>query len=348
MKLPKVSFPLLVSVCILFLLAACIISCIEVTPTLTPMLLLTNTPPTGALLTTTAVAPIVDKSLPEAAATLPALAISYTEANPLTEPQEISNLLDILLLRQEAWFSRPGWYLKTVCNYSAPGRDEWMACLHFLAHVVDEAHTCREQLVYFVIDGQVKPFEIMLEDGSRAGFTLPEVTFRAESPEPPDPAIQCSLENLESVNVWGEFLLGNERVRLESFLEELRTGGGSLEEGSGATSGSVSAWQAQAGGQNVLALVYEIKSFRAPQPVYIDPITGQSLLIMRSTRLKQFDLLTGLQISEQEILYLQNGQTLGGDAASGSVQYVYYEAMPADLAQVYADTAARVLAELGR
>ena len=340
MKFIAVIYLILISI---VLLAACSISPIEAIPTLLP----TNTPPAGALPTVTAVAPIVDESLPEAAATLPALTISYTEANPLTEPQEILHYLDVLRLRQEAWFSRPGWYLKTVCNYMTPGVEHWMDCLHFLAHVVDDARTCREQLVYFVIDGQVKPFEIMLEDSSRAAFTLPEVAFRV-SPQPPDPAVRCSLENLESVEVWGEFLLGNEHARLESFLEELRTGGGSLEEGSGATSGSVSAWQAQAGEQNVLVLAYEITSFRAPQPVYMDPTTGQSLLIMRSIRRKQFDLLTGLQISEQEILYLQNGQTLGSDAASGSVQYVYYESLPADLAQVNADTTARVLAELGR
>lgn len=347
MKLPKVFFSRIIPICILFLLAACSTSRIEATPSLEPMLLPTNTLPTGALPTTTAVAPIVDESMSEAATTLPALTFSYTEANPLTEPQEISNLLDALRLRQEAWFSRPGWYLKTVCNYLTPGVEHWMDCLHFLVHVVDDTRTCREQLVYFVIEGQIKPFEIMLEDGSRAAFTLPEVAFRV-SPQSPDPTIQCSLENLESVEVWGEFLLGNEHLRFESFLEELRTGGGSLEEGSGATAGSVSVWQEQVDGKNVLVLAYEITSFRAPQPVYMDPTTGQCLLIERSTRLKQFDLLTGLQISEQEILYLQNGQTLGSDAASGSVQYVYYATLPANLAQVYTDTAARVLAELGR
>jgi hypothetical protein len=150
------------------------------------------------------------------------------------------------------------------------------------------------------------------------------------------------------VEVWGEFLLGNERAGLEAFMEELQTGGGSLEEGSGATAGSVEAWQAQVGSQEVLVLAYEIEAFRTPQPVYIDPTTGQSLLIEHSTRLKQFDLLTGLQISEQETLHLQNGQTLGEAGTGGSIQYAYYETLPTDLAQVYADTAARVIVELGQ
>jgi hypothetical protein len=75
---------------------------------------------------------------------------------------------------------------------------------------------------------------------------------------------------------------------------------------------------------------------------------GQSMVIERSTRIKTFDLVTGLRLSEQEVLFLQNGQVAGGDDSGGSIQYAFFEHLPAELAQVYADTAARVLAELGK
>jgi hypothetical protein len=258
------------------------------------------------------------------------------------------NTLDALRQQQENWFSRPGWYQKTVCNYGTLGIDDWMDCLYFLVHVVDEARTCREQMVYFVIDNQAMPFEIMLEDGSVAGFNLPEGSFRVDDIRSPDAVVQCSLENFESVEVWGEALLTNERAWFEDFMNDLNTGGGRPEEGSSAIAGSVSAWQELSGDQSIFVLFYEITAYREPRPLFLDPSMGQSMVIERSTRIKTFDLVTGLRLSEQEVLFLQNGQVAGGDDSGGSIQYAFFEHLPAELAQVYADTAARVLAELGK
>jgi hypothetical protein len=274
------------------------------------------------------------------------LEIRYTEQNPLTEPDGILAVLDALRLRQEAWFSHPGWYQKKVCNYLDPGRENWMDCLYFLVHVVDEVRTCREQMVYFIIDDQVKPFEVMLEDGSTGSFILPDGSFRAGGVHPSDAARQCSLESLESVEVWGESLLVNERFALETFLGEISTGGGSLEQGSGAIEGGLRAWQEETGGQSIFKLAYDTTAFREPRPVYADPATGQNQVIERSTQLKTFDLNTGLPLAEQETLYLHNGQVLGADQAGGSLAYAYYEILPADLAQVYAQVAARISSEL--
>lgn len=131
-------------------------------------------------------------------------------------------------------------------------------------------------------------------------------------------------------------------------MAELQTGGGSLEQGSGATEGSVQAWQELVDGQVAFLLAYEIAAYREPKPVILDPASGQSLVVERSTRLKRFDLTTGLQLSEQEILYLQNGQILGGGDPTGSIQYIYHETLPAALAQVFSDTATRVREELGK
>lgn len=280
-------------------------------------------------------------------ASLPFLQIPYTKDNPLTDSPAILGILDALRQRQETWFSRPGWYQKTVCNDSIAGSNDWMACLHFLAHVLDDTLTCREQMVYFIVDGQPMPFQIMLENGATAGFNVPAGTFGFDGVRQADPTVQCSLESLESVNVWGESLLTNERARFEAFENDLNNGGGSQDEGSGATAGRIIAWKEQIGEQDFFVLAYEIHTFRDPQPVFVDPVTGQNLLVEHSTRLKWFDLNTGLPLSEQEILYLQNGQ-IGGDEWIGNIQYTYYDVLPAELSQVYTDAANRVLAELGR
>ena len=191
------------------------------------------------------------------------------------------------------------------------------------------------------------PFQIMLENGATAGINVPAGTFSVDGVQPPDTTVQCSLESLESDGVWGESLLTDERAWFEAFEADLNTGGGSQDEGSGATAGRISAWQEQVGGQDFFVLAYEIHTFRDPQPVFVDPVTGQNLLVEHSTRLKWFDLNTGLPLSEQEILYLQNGQ-MGDDEWIGNIQYTYYDVLPAELSQVYTDAANRVLAELGR
>lgn len=310
-------------------------------PSITPGVSPTTTPFASPVALIIEAGPTQD-STPE-----PSLQIPYTKDNPLTDSPAILGILDALRQRQETWFSRPGWYQKTVCNDSIAGSNDWMACLHFLVHVLDETRSCREQMVYFIVDGQPMPFQIMLENGATAGFNVPAGTFGFDGVRPTDPTIQCSLESLESVKVWGESLLTDERAWFDAFENDLNTGGGSQDEGSGATAGRIIAWKEQMGEQDFFVLAYEIHAFRDPQPVLVDPDTGQNLLVEHSTRLKWFDLNTGLPLSEQEILYLQNGQ-MGDDEWIGNIQYTYYDVLPAELSQVYTDAANRVLAELGR
>lgn len=290
---------------------------------------------------------IIEVGPTQDSASVPSLEIPYTKHNPLTDASAILGILDALRQRQETWFSRPGWYQKTVCNNSIAGSNEWMACLYFLVHVLDESLTCREQMVYFIVDGQPMPFQIMLENGATASFNVPAGTFGVDGVQPPDLTVQCSLESLESVKVWGESLLTDERAWFNAFENDLNTGGGSQDEGSGATAGRIIAWKEQMGEKDFFVLAYEIHTFRYPQPVFVDLATGQNLLIERSTRLKWFDLHTGLPLSEQEILYLHNGQ-MGDDEWIGNLQYTYYDVLPAELSQIYTDAANRVLAELGR
>jgi len=81
LSIPFLSF--IISAFGLLLLAACKASPTEPEPVPSP----TRTPTFGALPTATAVTPIVEESLPEAIATMPALAVSYTEDNPLPNQQ---------------------------------------------------------------------------------------------------------------------------------------------------------------------------------------------------------------------------------------------------------------------
>jgi len=59
-------------------------------------------------------------------------------------------------------------------------------------------------------------------------------------------------------------------------------------------------------------------------------------------------LSTGLRLHTAETLNLQNGQVAGDLAWDGSPNYAYFDTLPADLAQVFAETAARVTAELDK
>jgi hypothetical protein len=154
--------------------------------------------------------------------------------------------------------------------------------------------------------------------------------------------VRCSLESLESVDVWGVAFLEDENARLEEFLAELAGAGGDREEGQGAAAGGVAAWQEQLDRQAVLTLAYEISAFHAPHPVYADPATGQQFEVVRSLRLKKFDLLSGALLLEQEFLSLQDGRVVGGELTVRRIETRFFESLPPGLQQALADAAARI------
>jgi hypothetical protein len=112
----------------------------------------------------------------------PLLDPAFTQEQPLRDLAQIQGVLADLRQRQEAWYARPGWYQKSVCTPGEPGPEDWMDCMILLTHVLDAAHTCGEQMVYFEINGRAAPFQVMLADGWRAGFDLPEGVLRSDSP----------------------------------------------------------------------------------------------------------------------------------------------------------------------
>ena len=272
------------------------------------------------------------------------LDLPYTKDAPLTDPQEIRAILAALRLKQEAGLARAGWRLKTSCN----GGGGWMDCMYFLTHVTGPGLACAEQFVYYMDGEKILPAQIMLADGSRGAFDAADGTLRADSLFPPDPGVQCSLESLESVDVYGQALLPDESAYLDAFLDELSSAGDSPEEGSGAIQGGVRAWVETLDGKQALVLAYAIDAYRDPKPVAGDPATGLSEVVERSLRLKFFDLASGFQIQEQDQLYLQNGQVLGDDEWIGRLEMAYYESLPEALAQAFAAAAAQVEQALGR
>lgn len=261
------------------------------------------------------------------------LDVQATQDNPLTDPAEILRILESLQQREEAWFSRPGWYQVTVDS----GTDEFGNDV-YLTHVINDQRECRERLYYFNKQGQIWPYIIRLEDGTTASYNpVFEGKFRQDMVQPASLAVRCDLGNGESIWVGTEeadFILHDEALHFSHLdssnpYPELVT---QIDRG----------WVEQISSGD--AFVWE-RDFQYSQPspavsgVIVDPATGAEQTINRKLERVYVDLLTGLQMKTEADFYLVNGNTIDGSHASLS-QYEYWETLPEHLAEVYESMAA--------
>ena len=263
----------------------------------------------------------------------PPLEIQSSRDNPILDTGEIVSILESLQLREEAWFSRPGWYQVTYGDGTGEfGHDV------FLTHVINEKRECRERLFYFNKQGQVWPYIIRLEDGALGSYNpVWEGKFRRDTVQPASMAVPCDLGNGESIWVGTEeadFLLHDEALHfsqpdnpnldLEMITQIDR---GWIEKISG---GDVFVWERE---------IEYVQPSPSVSGIIVDPQTGAQQTIARRVERVFVDLVTGLQMKTEEDFYLVNGSVIDG-SHDIITQYEYWETLPIELAEVYNKMAA--------
>ncbi len=263
------------------------------------------------------------------------LGISYTKANPLTDPAEIQQILDQLQEHQLTWFSRPGWlhYTRNTADVSDFTRIE-----HFWVHVTDRNLGCGEQFSYFEHEGEILPYTIRLADGV-TGSIHPVLggKFNADFIYETSPV--CTLKS-DWIITFSErednydFIIHDEAGRFRTFINQDVPG---IEK-------HVQAWTEEADGKQTFVIEYE-KNYTDPSMagMVYDARAGTFNLPARELMWISVDPESGLLVRTQGELYDQNGQQLNiwrsGTNIGVFYFYEFYEELPQPVAQVYDQTA---------
>lgn len=308
---------------LLLLLLPLLVGCRPAPPSAPTTLTPQEIEPTQQPTPTQAVTPVSPPETDEG--TLPDdMDLSYTETNPLTDPEEILRILEILQARELAWFSRSGWLQFTIHNVGYDLRHIW-------THVIDENLACREQLVYSESEGGIRPYIVRLEDGPTGYVTegvSPNPDLISETSPP------CSLksnwiEQIQEQEGNYDFILHDEALEFRTFVDRNDP---DLED-------QVRAWVEEMDGNLTLVVVYETNFLNpAKRGVVLDPSTGLSLPFARRLQFSYIDLETGLQVRMRIECYHADGRLLlGGEG--GLYRYQWHDELPGFIAQAYEQTA---------
>lgn len=268
------------------------------------------------------------------------LEIPYTEENPLTNVEEVQEILDHLQKREVAWFSRPGWYRFTI--HSPSGRD-YTRTEYILTHVINNDRGCLEQFAYFEQDGKILPYAIHLEDGTFGLIShTVEGTFQVRSTLPAEETPPCDLGNGTSIGFGtadDDFILHDEASQFQKASSHQVAG----------IKQDYRAWVERIDGRQTLILVYD-GTYEDPslRGTILDPTTGVLHQVARNLRFHYIDLETGLQVRFDEEFYLEDGQLVSGDDVGLLYSYEYLETMPEEFEQVFEDVATQLKAMLDK
>lgn len=266
------------------------------------------------------------------------LEIPYTRGNPLTDVEEIQEILDRLQEQELTWFSRPGWYQFT--SHRPSGRD-YTRTQSTLVHVINENRECLEQFVYFEHEEKVIPFTIRLDDGA-LGSIIPalEGRFREDLVHETSPA--CDLGNGVGVEIGTEeddFILHDEASQFRKASNHQVPG---IEQ-------DYRTWVEGIDGRQTLILVYDITiGDPALRGTILDPTTRVPYPVARNLRFYYINLDTGLQVRFDEEFYLENDQLINGDGVGLLYSYEYSETMPEELRRPFENAARQLKAMLDK
>lgn len=259
----------------------------------------------------------------------PLLDLPYTEEEPLTDPEEILQILDELQRRELAWFSRPGWLQFTE---TSPQTDH-TKIRHLWTHVINDALDCQEQFIYFEHEDEILPYTIRLENGVTGtnhpvlGGKLSQDFFYETSPA-------CTLTSswilTYSEGYADDFIIHDEAAEFRSFLRRSIPG----------NEDQFFAWVRKIESRPTLVLVFDVKIGNpALRGSVLDQTTGSLASVARNIVYKYIDLETGLAARFTEEFYNEDGRLLSESHfdEKGGYWYFYhwYETLPASIAQVY-------------
>lgn len=245
--------------------------------------------------------------------------IPYTPDNPLTDPDEILEILEMLKQRHIEWLSRSGWYVYSV--QLSEMRHPWDH-LYWLANLKSDSVECDGELMYFIKGDQIIPIEIRLADGTtgiigalRSG-NFDGSIFGLEEDRP------CEVEKLRGVV--------NQNLGVEDFnfrLEKQMKGEFS--------DFNYRAWKEDTPDKQVFVL-YTSQRTEEPKGLYSKTSAGPFIPIDRRESWYSYDLNNGGLIASNGVLHLENGEAV--DDGPVLFEYSSLEKIPTDLETIFNDT----------
>lgn len=264
------------------------------------------------------------------------LNIPYTENNPLTDPEEILRILDILQGRELAWFSRPGWLQFTTNTADA---SDYTRIEHLWVHVTDDNLACREQFVYFESEGIILPYTIRPEQGiaGRGGIHPKDLeherTLIVEQTYGAGPACTLKSNWIKTFQVGDDdnnFIIHDEAAHFRTFVNRNAPG----------IEGRFRAWVEEVEGEPILVVelerIFENSSLAGG---ILDPLTGTLNSYVRELHWDYIDLETGLQRRTRGEYIDENGRSLNTWRSGTNIgvlfHYKFYEVLPEPVALAY-------------
>jgi hypothetical protein len=255
-------------------------------------------------------------------ALVPLSDLSYTEAEPLTDPEEILTILDALARRHIEWLSRPGWYVYRQYFTDVPDPHIRIWGTHF----IDDLGDCAERFEFREEDGKRVPAWIALPDGTEAQLYSVdgELDHDRASVVAPEAGYACRMENDGYV-----YEVVHTGTALEMRFESVSAG--ALE------SYEVFLWKEVLQNREVIVLYESLKV--PPSKGFHTLEDGTAVPIDRERSWTYRDPQTGGVMGYDVVTYGKNGEILeGAEKGVRDIRFselAFYEELPPGLAQVY-------------
>lgn len=257
------------------------------------------------------------------------LEITYSQDNPLTDPDEILRVLEALKQRHIEWLSRPGWYVYLKFDLDGPVLTG--------TYFIDDQGNCTEQFQFKNQEGQFLPRWVRLADGTYARLYNQIGPYdQAQYPPKiffPDEGESCKLEDDVA------FDLINLGLEKQIRLADYRNGNFEVYD--------LRLWKEILDEQEVIVL-YEDAIQAPPLPLMRRPDGEGWVPIRRNQQWLYLDPLSGGQVGVKAASYAENGELVDGDASTvWKSDNLFSAELPEDVARAYWDVIEALRSYLG-
>ncbi len=276
----------------------------------------------AATLTQTIPAGLPDESGNETQ--MDSLDFSYTADKPLTDPDEILNILHALSQKYIQWLSRPGWFLeRTYINNGSV-----LTATHF----IDDQGNCAERFQFSEHENQWSASWLRMVDGTNVQlYDQPRPLVEAKNPpviSSPKPGDSCKLENDVAYDLIN--LESGKKIRIEDFQNGVFT------------SHDLNLWNESLDGREVVVL-FENAVYAEPRPTIWKPESGGWVLVQRDQSWLYFDLQSGGIIGRRNVGYYDKGEVVDGDETKiWKTDLLFELTLPFDIDDVFEETSGAI------
>lgn len=255
--------------------------------------------------------PVEDSQVP--------LEIPFTVERPLSNPNEIVKILEILKQKHIEWLSRPGWYV-----YRMPWEDGEYRL--WGTHFTNDQGDCREQFHLLEKGDELYPVEILLADGTWGRLYGVKGRLDQAVVIPSDEKTPCQMEDAYHVSTVIQ-MAPDIQPRLES-----------------AKTGEIEAyelllWQEVIDGRKVVVLFEDMGKTKGVFRL----ADGTFVPVEREIHWTYLDPETGGIVGGDMVMYAEDGEILSGEEkGKREVKFsdlIFYDELPPEVLQAYEEAA---------